>query len=147
MRSYLKQFYYAFPIQLLLLHIRSNLLLLSLWFFLLLLMSGSLGRRLGLQYLFLDPEYLGKVDFLSFYIVWLALGGFFMSWNLTTYLLTAQYFPFLASLARPFTKFSINNLVLPLAFGLFYLLLIGYFQDQYQSWPLSQIIWDLLALV
>ncbi|PSR12010.1 MAG: phospholipase [Bacteroidetes bacterium] len=147
MRSFFKQLYYAFPVQLLLLHIRSNLLLLSLWFFLLLLMSGSLGRRLGLQYLFLDPEYLGKVDFLSFYIVGLALGGFFMSWNLTTYLLTAQYFPFLASLARPFTKFSINNLLLPLAFGLFYLLLIGYFQDQYQSWPLSQIIWNLLALV
>ena len=122
-------------------------MLLSLWVVLLLMMSGSLGRRLGLQYLFLDPEYLGEVNFLSFYIVGMSLGGFFMSWNLTTYLLTAQHFPFLASLKRPFTKFSINNLLLPLAFGLFYLFLIGFFQDHYQGLPLSHNLFHLVALV
>jgi len=147
MRRFLQQLFHSFPIQLLLLHLRTNLLLLSLWVVLLLMMSGSLGRRLGLQYLFLDPEYLGEVNFLSFYIVGMALGGFFMSWNLTTYLLTAQYFPFLASLTRPFSKFSINNLLLPLAFGGFYLLLIGYFQDHYQEMPLAQNAWHLLALM
>lgn len=147
MRKFFQQLYFSFPVQLLLLHVRSNLLLLSLWVILLLMMSGSLGRRLGLQYLFLDPEYLGDVDFLSFYIVGLALGGFFMSWNLTTYLLTAQHFPFLASLKRPFTKFSINNLLLPFAFGGFYLLLIGYFQDHYQGMTLGQNMLHLLALV
>lgn len=147
MRQRHRQFYHAFPIQLLLLHLRSNLLLLSLWVSLLLLMSGSLGKRLGFQYLFLDPEYLGQVNFLSFYIVGLALGGFFMSWNLTTYLLTAQYFPFLASLARPFTKFSINNLLLPLAFSLFYLILTGYFQYQFQQESIVTVFWHLLALV
>lgn len=147
MRRFFQQLYYSFSVQLLLLHLRSNLLLLSLWVILLMMMSGSMGRRLGLQYLFLDPEYLGEVNFLSFYIVGLALGGFFMSWNLTTYLLTAQYFPFLASLTRPFAKFSINNLLLPLAFGGFYLLLIGYFQDHYQEIPLGENAWHLLALV
>ncbi len=147
MRRFFQQLFHSFPIQLLLLHLRSNLLLLSLWVVLLMMMSGSLGRRLGLQYLFLDPEYLGEVNFLSFYIVGMALGGFFMSWNLTTYLLTAQYFPFLASLTRPFSKFSINNLLLPLAFGGFYLLLIGYFQDHYQELPLAQNAWHLLALM
>lgn len=146
MRRFFQQIYYSFSVQLLLLHLRSNLLLLSLWVILLMMMSGSLGRRLGLQYLFLDPEYLGEVNFLSFYIVGLALGGFFMSWNLTTYLLTAQYFPFLASLTRPFAKFSINNLLLPLAFGGFYLLLIGYFQDHYQEMSMAQNAWHLLAL-
>ncbi|MEL6972716.1 MAG: patatin-like phospholipase family protein, partial [Bacteroidota bacterium] len=147
MRRFFRQLYYSFPVQLLLLHLRSNMMLLSLWIVLLLMMSGSLGRRLGLQYLFLDPEYLGEVNFLSFYIVGMALGGFFMSWNLTTYLLTAQHFPFLASLKRPFTKFSINNLLLPLAFGLFYLLLIGFFQDHYQGLPLIRNLLHLLALV
>ena len=122
-------------------------MLLSLWVVLLLMMSGSLGRRLGLQYLFLDPEYLGEVNSLSFYIVGLALGGFFMSWNLTTYLLTAQHFPFLASLKRPFTKFSINNLLLPLAFGLFYLLLIGFFQQHYQGLSLLRNLLHLAAIV
>lgn len=146
MRQFFKQLYFSFPVQLLLLHLRSNLLLMSLWVILLLMMSGSLGRRLGLQYLFLDPEYMGEVNFLSFYIVGLALGGFFMSWNLTTYLLTAQHFPFLASLKRPFSKFSINNLLLPLAFGIFYLMLIGYFQDHYQGLTLAQNFLHLAAL-
>lgn len=147
MRRFVQQIYYSFPVQLLLLHLRSNLLLLSLWVILLLMMSGSLGRRLGLLYLFLDPEYLGEVNFLSFYIIGLSLGGFFMSWNLTTYLLTAQYFPFLASLTRPFSKFSINNLLLPLAFGVFYIGLIGYFQDYYQELTLWENAWHLLAVL
>ena len=147
MRHFFQQIYFSFPVQLLLLHLRSNMLLLSLWVVLLLMISGSLGRRLGLQYLFLDPEYLGEVNFLSFYIVGLALGGFFMSWNLTTYLLTTQHFPFLASLKRPFTKFSINNLLLPLAFGLFYLFLIGFFQNHYQGLSLAENLLHLTALV
>ncbi len=147
MLLFFRQILYSFPIQLLLLHLRSSLLLLSLWVVLLLMMSGLLGRRLGLQYLFLDPEYLGKVDFLSFFIVGMALGGFFMSWNLTSYLLTAHHFPFLASLSRPFTKFSINNLLLPLLFGSVYLLLIGYFQHQYQGIGWLEIASHLVALV
>ncbi|RME97931.1 MAG: patatin-like phospholipase family protein [Bacteroidetes bacterium] len=147
MQKILRQIFYSFPVQLLLLHLRSNLLLLSLWVFLVLLISGVIGRRYGFQYLFLDPEYLGEVSFLSFYLVGMALGGFFMSWNLTTYLLSTQYFPFLASLARPFSKFSFNNLLLPLAFGVFYLYLIGYFQYTYQQLPPGKIAWYLLAVV
>lgn len=147
MLLFIRQIFYSFPIQLLLLHLRSSLLLLLPWVLLLLMMSGLLGRRLGTQYLFLNPEYLGQVDSVSFFVVGLALGGFFMSWNLTTYLLTAQYFPFLASLSRPFTKFSINNLLLPFTFGGFYLFLIGYFQYEYQGVAPVEIALHLLALV
>lgn len=147
MPLFFRQIFRSFPVQLLLLHLRSSLLLLSLWVVLMLMMSGLLGRRLGLQYLFLDPEYLGRVDFLSFFVVGMALGGFFMSWNLTSYLLTAQHFPFLASLSRPFTKFSINNLLLPLLFGSVYLLLIGYFQRQYQGIGWLEIASHLIALI
>lgn len=146
MRQKLRSIFYSFPFQLLLLHLRSNLLLLGLWVVLLLFMSGGLGRRLGLQYLFLDPEYLGQVNFLSFYIVGLALGGFFMSWNLTTYLLTTQHFPFLASLSRPYTKFSINNVILPFGFFLFYLGLIAYFQYTLQELPLRTVFAHLAAI-
>ncbi|MEZ4984959.1 MAG: patatin-like phospholipase family protein [Saprospiraceae bacterium] len=147
MRKTLQHIYHSFPVQLLLLHLRSNLLLLSPWVVLLLMMSGRLGRKLGLQYLFLDPEYMGEVGFASFFLNGMALGGFFMSWNLTTYLLTAHHFPFLASLSRPFSKFSLNNLLLPLVFGGFYLFLIGYFQQAYQVLPLSAILIHLLSLV
>ncbi len=147
MRKKLRHILYSFPVQLLLLHLRSNLLLLSWWVLLALFMSGSLGRELGVQYLFLDPEYLGQVNWWSFYLVGLALGGFFMGWNLTTYLLTAQHFPFLASLSRPFTKFSINNLAMPLLFYGFYLGFIGYFQYSFQELPLSVVVGHLLAIV
>ena len=74
------------------------------WLFMILLMAGKIGRKLGIQYLFLDPEYQGDVGFLSFFFVGLAYASFLMSWNLTVYLLSARYFPFLASLSRPFRE-------------------------------------------
>ena len=147
MREQLYQIYRSFPIQLFLLHFRSNLLLLFLWGMLLLFMTGAIGRRLGAQYLFLDPEYLGTVGFWSFFALGLTFGGFLMSWNLTTYLLTAQYFPFLASLSRPFTKFCINNSLLPLSFFIFYTCLIIYFQADYQQLPPARIALYIIGLL
>ncbi len=110
----------SFSVQLLLLHLRTNALLLVLWALLALMMSGVLGPRLGIQYLFLDPEYLDADGFWPFLILGLAFGFFVMSWNLSTYLLIGGYFNFLASLSRPFFKYCINNALLPLAFFFFY---------------------------
>ncbi|MEM7575689.1 MAG: patatin-like phospholipase family protein [Bacteroidota bacterium] len=123
----------SFPVQLLLLHLRSNLLLILLWLVLLAFMSGQLASSFGIQYLFLDPEYLGKVNVWSFMIVGLALGFFTMSWNLTTYLLNARYFSFLASLSRPFFKFCLNNSLVPLLAMIAYLSLLIRFNAPYQD--------------
>ncbi|THH39757.1 patatin-like phospholipase family protein [Neolewinella litorea] len=120
MRTALYNIYRSFPVQLLLLHFRTHYLLLAMWLLLLLMMSGALGPRLGLQYLFLDPEYLGRSDYFSFVIVGLAFGFFVMTWNLSTYLLLGGYFNFLASLSRPFFKYCLNNALLPLAFFITY---------------------------
>ncbi|MCB0553613.1 MAG: patatin-like phospholipase family protein [Phaeodactylibacter sp.] len=139
--------YYSFPVQLLILHLRSNHLLIATWALFVLFLNGSLGRKLGLQYLFLDPEYLGHVNFWSFYFLGLALGSFFMSWNLTTYLLSAHYFPFLASLARPFTKFVINNLLLPLAFFGFYAGIAIHFQHYYEGLGFGVILINMLGMI
>ncbi|MEZ5041008.1 MAG: patatin-like phospholipase family protein [Saprospiraceae bacterium] len=147
MRNWIVNIYYSFPVQLLILHLRSNLSLIGIWLFLLLLISGRLGRKLGLQYLFLDPEYLGAVNFWSFFFLGLAYGGFFMSWNLTTYLLSAHYFPFLASLSRPFTKFSLNNFALPLGFFLFYSILLIHFQIFYEQLSADVIFLNWLGLL
>ncbi|MEO1434824.1 MAG: patatin-like phospholipase family protein, partial [Bacteroidota bacterium] len=76
----------------------------------------------------LDPEYLGKVNFWSFFIVGISFGGFLMSWNITLYILKSLRFPFLASLQRPFLKFCINNFILPFLFLVFYLYAIIRFQ-------------------
>lgn len=104
------------------------------WILLILMISGQFGRRFGIQYLFLEPEYLDSVSFVSFFILGLAFGGFFMSWNLTTYLLSAHFFPFLASLSRPFTKFCLNNIVLPFSFFVFFIGYIVWFQRFYETW-------------
>ena len=125
----LRSIYRSFPVQLLLLHLRTNFLLLGMWLLLLFMMSGGLGQQLGLQYLFLDPEYLGETGYFSFLIVGLAFGFFTMSWNLSTYLLLGGYFNFLASLARPFFKFCINNALLPLGIFLTYCGLLLSFHD------------------
>lgn len=127
MRSYLDGILRSFAVQLLLLHLRSNFLLLFIWVLFLLMVSGLLGPNLGLQYLFLDPEYLGETGFTSFLLVGLAFGFFTMSWNLSTYLLIGGYFNFLASLSRPFFKFCINNALLPLGVFLFYCGLLIWF--------------------
>lgn len=133
MMQKLRNVYHSFPVQLLVLHIRSNHLLLAMWVVFFLLVSGALASKLGFQYLFLDPEYLGAVNFWSFFFVGIGFGSFFMSWNLAIYLLSAHYFPFLASLARPFTKFVINNLLLPVSFLVVYLGIMVYFQRYYEG--------------
>jgi hypothetical protein len=111
-----RSLYYSFPIRLLILHFRNHLMLIGLWIFLALLMTGAAGRFFGIYYLLLTPEYHGETDFWSFFITGAACGAFFLIWNLTTYLLSAHRFPFLATLEAPFTKFSVNNFIIPLAF-------------------------------
>ncbi|MEL6862858.1 MAG: patatin-like phospholipase family protein [Bacteroidota bacterium] len=134
MRKWISDIFYSFPIQLVLLHFRNNLLLILTWILLALAMSGQLGSLFGLKYLFLTPEYLGQVNALSYLFLGFAFGGFFMTWNLTTYLLDAFHFPFLASLGRPFTKFCLNNLLIPLGFmGLYFFHTIN-FQSYYEYW-------------
>ncbi|WP_143473301.1 patatin-like phospholipase family protein [Flavilitoribacter nigricans] len=146
-RRSLADIWFSFPVQLLILHLRSNLLLIGSWIVLLLMLTGNMGRKLGLQYLFLDPEYLGEVNFWSFFFIGLAYGGFFMSWNLTTYLLSAQYFPFLATLSRPFTKFSLNNALIPLGFFVYYLVVIINFQAGYEKLSLDSVFLNGLGLL
>jgi hypothetical protein len=139
MRAALLHIYRSFPVQLLLLHLRTNYLLLLMWGLLLAMMSGYLGASLGLQYLFLDPEYLGETGYYSFVILGMAFGFFTMSWNLSTYLLLGGYFNFLASLSRPFFKFCINNAVLPLTVFLTYVILLLGFHPQ-ENWA-GSLLW------
>lgn len=97
-------------------HIRSHLVLLLIWGALTAFSTGVVGRYFGLHYLLLTPEYCGEVNFWSFFISGGAFGALVMVWNQTTYLLCAGRFPFLATLEAPFTKFSINNAIVPLTF-------------------------------
>lgn len=116
-----RRLYYSFPLQLLFLHLRSNFLLIFIWIFLLMTIDGSVGKSMGFNYLFLDPEYMGSVSFLGFYILGITIGIFIISWNMTTYILLSHRFPFLATLNRPYAKYSINNFFIPTLFIAYYL--------------------------
>ncbi|MEM6395223.1 MAG: hypothetical protein AAF741_02665 [Bacteroidota bacterium] len=133
MRAFVVGIYRSFSVQLFLLHLRSSTLLLLLWVVLIGFVSGFMAFSFGAQYLFLDPEYLGRVNLWSFMIVGLCFGLFTMSWNLTTYLLSARYFSFLASLSRPFFKFCLNNALLPLAVLIFYIVFLCRFNAPFEA--------------
>lgn len=114
MRKRVLNVWYSFPFQLMVLHFRNNHILILSWITLIFLITGNLFKIFGIQYLFTDPEYMGSVSPLSFTFIGLAFGVFIMVWQLSAYLLNAFRFPFLASLSRPFSKFVINNMILPI---------------------------------
>ena len=142
-----RQIYYSFPVRLLALHFRNHLVLIGLWVFLALLMTGVVGRFFGMHYLILTPEYRGEVNFLSFLITGGAFGAFVMIWNLTTYLLTANRFPFLATLSAPFTKFCLNNSIIPLAFFGAFLAASTRFQWHDELTKTGEIVWNISGFV
>jgi hypothetical protein len=103
-------------------------------------MLGWIGNSYGMKLIFLTPEYLSKVNFLSFFMVGISFGGFLMTWNQTTYLITSYRFPFLASLDRPFTKFCLNNSIIPLLFLGIYCYETTCFQLYYEQLPVLLVI-------
>ena len=134
------------PVQLLVLHLRKNQLLLLCWMLLLAVVTGNFGKGLGIPYLFLDPEYLGQVDAVSFLIVGVALGGFTMAYHITCYILDGPSFGFLGTLSRPFAKFSLNNGLVPLLFMLIYSGAVVKFQWANEYSTIGSIFFKLLGL-
>ncbi|MEQ9423419.1 MAG: patatin-like phospholipase family protein [Cyclobacteriaceae bacterium] len=116
-----QSFFYSFPAQLLLLHLKKNQILIGCWLFIILIVNQKFGKLLGIPYLFLEPEYLNKVNFWSFFIVGITLGGFVVAFHITCYILDGHKYNFLGILQRPFAKFLLNNSVIPTIGLLFYL--------------------------
>ncbi|MEO6933647.1 MAG: hypothetical protein ABI151_18590, partial [Chitinophagaceae bacterium] len=120
MKQALRSFFYSFPIQLVLLHFKKFQVLLVFWYILFSAVNGSFMKMYGVNSLYLAPEYLGNVNFISTALVGTAFGVFMMSWNITTFILFSRYFKFLATTSNPFLKYCINNAVIPLVFLFFY---------------------------
>lgn len=112
---------FFFPFQLVVLHLKKNHVMLLCWLLLFGYITQTVGLKYGIPYLFLYPEYFGTANFWSFLLLGFSLGGFITGFNLFTYTLHAYRFPFVATLARPFLKFNINNAIIPAAFVLTYL--------------------------
>jgi hypothetical protein len=142
-----KNFRYFFPFQLSVLHIKKNHFLLLLWVLLFGFALGAFAPRFGVPQQFLVPEYQGKINFLSFAIVGFATGGFITGFNLYTYIMHGYRFPFIATLSRPFHKFSLNNFVIPSIFVLTYCFCSADFQFESEYFSTGKIIQNLLGFV
>lgn len=147
MSKFFKAFLYTFPVQLVFHHIRRNLALVILWVLFILSVSGGIGKIYGIHYLYLDPEYMNKVGFWSFFLVGLAFANFTMAFHITSYILDGHRFPFVGILERPFTKFVINNSLLPLMALVIYIVLIVRFQLNNEFTTGAQIFGDIAGLL
>lgn len=126
-KEFAKGFYYSFPVQLFILHLRRYQVFLIFWFILCSAINGNFMSSFGADALFLAPEYLGKVNGVSMIIVGASAGIFIMSWNITTFILHSNQFKFLATTSKPFLKYCINNAIIPLGFLIFYIAKSIYF--------------------
>ena len=141
--QFLVGFGYSFPIQLLLNNFRRNQVLLLCWIVLFAMITGGLGKYLGIPYLFLDPEYLNEVNFTSFFIIGLTTAGFTTAYQITCYINDGHRFSFVGTLPKPFTKFWINNSIIPLAFVILYVYQIISFQTNNQYTTGAKLVWNL----
>ena len=138
---------YSFPVQLLLNNFQRNLVLMMCWFLLFALVSGSFGKYMGIPYLFLDPEYLHKVNFRSFFILGMVTGGFTTAFHITCYITDGHRFSFIGSMSKPFTKFVINNSVIPVAFLVTYIFQIIKFQFNNEFSTRGDVAWNVGGLI
>ena len=122
MKIFLQNFYYSFPIQLLLLHFRKAQVLLIFWVILFLTVTGHFLKIFGAHSLFLAPEYLDDVNPAGSAVTGIAAGIYIMVWNITTFILHSQRFRFLATNTKPFLKYCLNNSIIPVSFLLVYYL-------------------------
>jgi len=111
---------YFFPTQLLIVHLKFSPVLLFFWIILFGFITRSWGNAFGVPLLFLDPEYLGRVDFFAYLILGISSGAFIMAYHIASYIVNSHRFPFMASLSRPFVKYTFNNSFIPLVFVLVY---------------------------
>ena len=74
-----------FPLNLVIAHLKHNFLSVIAWFLLFMIVSGNMGYAFGIPLLFVSPEYLGEVSFLSFLLIGFGMGGFVMGFNTYSY--------------------------------------------------------------
>ncbi len=138
---------YSFPVQLFLNNLQRNHILILCWVVLFAMITGSFGKYLGIPYLFLDPEYLNKVNFTSFFIMGSVLAGFTMAFHITCYITDGHRFTFIGALSKPFTKFVVNNSVIPVVFLIVYVVEIIKFQVNNEYSKAGDLARDLSGLL
>ena len=120
MKRVLSGIYYFLPVQLLLLHFRKYQILLIFWLILLLTITGNFASHFGASSLFLAPEYLGKVSFVSMLLLGCATCVFIMMWHITTFIIHSKRIPYMGATRHAFVVYCYNNSIIPICFLDFY---------------------------
>lgn len=128
MRNLVKDIYSFLPVQLVLLHFRKYQLLLLFWVIVILTVTGHFASVFGAETLFLAPEYLGEITFVSMLLLGGATAIFIMAWHITTFIIHSQRVPFMGATRHAFLKYCINNSIIPLAYLIFYSIISFRFQ-------------------
>ena len=118
-----------------LLHFRKYQLLLLFWIILITTITGNFATHFGASTLFLAPEYLGEINFLSMFLLGCAMAIFVMAWNITTFIIHSHRIPFLGATRQAFLKYCINNSLIPVLFLVFFSIISIRFQyfDEHAS--------------
>ncbi|MEI8278551.1 MAG: patatin-like phospholipase family protein [Bacteroidota bacterium] len=128
MRKALRSIYFFLPVQLLFLHFRRYQMLLIFWVIIFATVTGNFASHFGASSLFLSPEYLGDVNFLSMMLLGGAMTVFIMAWHITTFIIHSHRIPFLGATRQSFLKYCLNNSLLPLGILIFYSIISARFQ-------------------
>lgn len=146
-RQLFNRWFYSFSVQLLIMHIKKNQILVLYWLILFGFVTETFAKKFGIPYLFLDPEYMGKVDGRAFMIMGFAIGGFIMAFNISSFILNSFRFPFLACLNKTFQKYTLNNFIIPLTFVVIYITRIFIFQYESQYKTPSEILFNIFCFL
>ena len=136
-----------FPIQLLVGHVKYNLLALFYWLLLFLIVTDKFGSAYGIPYLFFSPEYLGEVSGVAFFFIGFSIGGFTMGFNTYSYIKIGPHYPFLLVVKKPFLKFCLNNSIIPILFGIIFIYKFSNFQINEEFALTSDIIIYILSFI
>ena len=140
MKKVVSGIYYFLPVQLLLLHFRKYQLLLIFWLILFLTITGRFASHFGASSLFLAPEYLGQISFLSMLLLGCAMCVFIMMWHITTFIIHSKRMPYMGATRHAFVVYCYNNSIIPVAFLAFYSVVCIHFQWRSEHAPIKDII-------
>ncbi len=136
-----------FPVKLFINQLQHNQLIILMWFLPYLIITGILGKGLGIPSLFLAPDYMGQISPVSFLFMGLATGSFIIAYHITSYILMSYRFPFIVTLKRPFYIFSLNNSFVPFVYLILFLAESFRFQTSYELIPEKIVIQNLISFL
>ncbi len=146
-KRFLKRIYFFFPVRLLVGYLKTNHLILLSWLIPFMIILNGLGIRFGLPSLFLTPEYMGKINGFAFLFLGLVTGSFIMAFHISSYVVMAHRYPFIATVSKPFYIYSLNNSAIPVAYLLIYLYESFRFQTGYEMIPPLHVVMNLTAFL